>query len=68
MKPANVANIPARITVQHDQRAPTPLHPAWRAFIDYCTELDHAEIETLKIQNGLPVLAEVIRKKVKFAS
>ena len=42
------------------------LHPAWRAFIEYCAELQHGEIEILKIQDGLPVLAEVIKKKVKF--
>lgn len=43
------------------------LHPAWLAFINYCKELDHGEIEILKIQNGLPVIGEVVRKKVKFA-
>lgn len=42
------------------------LHPAWRALIEYCGALKHGEIETLKIQDGLPVLAEVVRKKVKF--
>ena len=42
------------------------LHPAWSAFITYCIELEHGEIETLKIQDGLPVLAEVTRKKIKF--
>jgi hypothetical protein len=44
-----------------------PLHPAWRAFVRYCAELKHGEIEVLKIQDGLPVLAEVTRRKVKFA-
>ena len=43
-------------------------HPAWVAFICYCAELQHGEIETLKIQDGLPVLAEVVKKKIKFAS
>jgi hypothetical protein len=43
------------------------LHGSWRAFIRYCAELEHGEIERLKIQDGLPVLAEVTRKKVKFA-
>jgi hypothetical protein len=46
--------------------ADQPLHPTWRAFVRYCAELQHGEIETLKIQDGLPVLAEVIKKKVKF--
>lgn len=44
-----------------------PLHPAWRAFIRYCAELQHGEIELLKIQDGLPMLAEAVKKKVKFA-
>ena len=47
--------------------ADSDLHPAWSAFITYCVELEHGEIETLKIQNGLPVLAEITRKKIKFA-
>ncbi len=42
------------------------MHPSWLAFVKFCTELKHGEIEHLKIQDGLPVLAEVIRKKVKF--
>jgi hypothetical protein len=43
------------------------LHPIWRAFIRYCAELQHGEIELLKIQDGLPMLAEAVKKKVKFA-
>jgi len=43
-----------------------PLHPAWQAFLRYCRELGHGEIERLKIQDGLPVLAEVTTRKVKF--
>jgi hypothetical protein len=43
------------------------LHPAWSSFISYCAELQHGDIETLKIQDGVPVLAEITRKKVKFA-
>ena len=41
-------------------------HPAWVAFVRFCEELRHGEIECLKIQDGLPVLAEVTTKKVKF--
>ncbi len=43
-----------------------PLPPAWREFIRYCRDLRHGEIERLSIQDGLPVLAEMTRKKVKF--
>jgi len=42
------------------------LHPSWRAFIRYCAELGHGEVELLKIQDGLPVLAEKVKQKVKF--
>ena len=42
------------------------VHPAWVAFVRFCEELRHGEIECLKIQDGLPVLAEVTTKKVKF--
>ena len=43
-----------------------PLHPAWRAFMRYCQDLSYGEIERLSIQNGLPVLAETTKKRVKF--
>jgi hypothetical protein len=33
----------------------------------YCAELDHGEIERLKIQDGLPMGAEVTTKKIKFS-
>lgn len=49
-----------------DERGGPGVHPAWAAFVRYCQELRHGEIECLKIQDGLPVLAEVTKKKVKF--
>lgn len=45
---------------------PSPVHPAWRAFMRFCGELRFGEIEQLKIQDGLPLLAEMTKKKVKF--
>jgi len=42
------------------------LRPPWRHFLRFCEELQHGEIEKLKIQDGLPVLAEVTKKKIKF--
>jgi hypothetical protein len=68
MKPPNVYSIPTRPAAEPEQNDARSLHPAWRAFIRYCAELQHGEIEILKIQDGLPVLAEVVRKKVKFTS
>jgi hypothetical protein len=42
------------------------VHPAWCSFIRYCESLRYGEIERLKIQDGLPVMAEEVRSKVKF--
>jgi hypothetical protein len=53
----------AKIALQ--QVAPD-LPPAWREFIRFCGDLKHGEIERLSIQDGLPVLAEITKKKVKF--
>jgi hypothetical protein len=47
-------------------RVAAELPPAWREFIRFCTDLRHGEIERLSIQDGLPVLAELTKKKVKF--
>jgi hypothetical protein len=49
-------------------RTSTALHPAWQRLMQYCAELGHGEIEKLKIQDGLPMNAEVTTKKVKFSS
>ena len=43
------------------------LPSAWVTFIGYCQQLRHGEVERLKIQDGLPVLAEMVREKVKFS-
>jgi hypothetical protein len=42
-------------------------HPAWISFVRYCREMGYGEIERLKIQDGIPVLAEVTRQKIKFS-
>jgi hypothetical protein len=51
---------------ENGRRGDEPLSPAWRAFIRYCRDLRHGEIERLSIQDGVPVLAEVTKRKVKF--
>ena len=38
----------------------------WARLIRFCQELGHGEIEKLKIQDGVPVIADVVREKVKF--
>ncbi len=42
------------------------VHPAWTRLMRYCAELGHGEIEKLKIQDGVPVFADIVREKVKF--
>lgn len=42
------------------------LHPAWQLFIKYCQAIQNGEIDKLKIQDGLPMLAEEVKKKIKF--
>jgi hypothetical protein len=46
--------------------ASADVHPAWVRLMRYCAELGHGEIEKLKIQDGVPVIADVVREKVKF--
>jgi hypothetical protein len=48
------------------KRSSAALHPAWQSFMRYCAELRFGDIERLRIQDGLPVLAEETRKKVRF--
>jgi len=43
------------------------LNPAWVAFIRHCQELGFGEISHLKIQDGIPVMAEEISRKIKFS-
>ena len=51
-----------------DKSDASGLHPAWARLIRYCAELGHGEIEKLKIQDGLPMLAEVTTRKIKFST
>ncbi len=47
-------------------RASPELHPRWVEFIRFCADLRHGEITRLKIQDGMPVLAEVTTQKIRF--
>ncbi len=38
----------------------------WARLIQFCQKLGYGEIEKLKIQDGVPVIADVVREKVKF--
>ncbi len=43
------------------------LHNNWYGFIKYCEKINFGEIQNLKIQNGLPQVAEIIKKKIDFS-
>lgn len=43
------------------------LHPNWHEFIRQCEKLGYGEIYRLKIQDGLPMTADVIKKRWKFS-
>lgn len=49
------------------ERSTADLPAAWLTFIRYCQTVSHGEIERLKIQDGVPVLAEVTVKKIRFS-
>lgn len=42
------------------------VHPAWENLIRFCHEMGHGEIERIRIQDGLPVMAELATRKIKF--
>jgi len=44
------------------------IHPAWYSFIKFCEQLRYGEIDRLKIQDGLPMAAEEVKKKIKFVA
>jgi len=52
--------------ISHRQDHGGVLHPAWVAFIRHCQELGYGEISQLKVQDGIPVMAEEITRKIKF--
>ena len=42
------------------------IHPAWANLMRFCREMGYGELERNKIQDGLPVVAEVATRRVKF--
>lgn len=50
-----------------EDRAVSAIHPTWQRLMRYCADLGHGEIEKLKIQDGLPMTAEVTTRKIKFS-
>lgn len=59
-------NLDGALVRRPSEQVKTDLHPAWIRLMRYCAELRHGEIDKLKIQDGVPVVADVVREKVKF--
>ncbi len=51
---------------EHDGKVVQQISEQWARLIWFCQKLGHGEIEKLKIQDGVPVIADVVREKVKF--
>lgn len=51
---------------QNGKTAVRGIPEPWIRLIRFCQELGHGEIEKLKIQDGMPVIADVVREKIKF--
>jgi hypothetical protein len=47
------------------QLTASAIHPAWAAFIRLCQQIEFGELERVKLQNGLPVSVEVVKRKIK---
>ena len=62
----NETDRPVPLAVARSPRENVQLSSAWREFIRFCGDLRHGEIERLSIQDGVPVLAEITKKKIKF--
>lgn len=43
------------------------LHPNWWELIRQCERLGYGEILRLKIQDGLPMAAEVVKRRIVFS-
>ena len=51
---------------EHSGKVVHLISQEWARLIRFCQELGHGEIEKLKIQDGVPIIADVVREKVKF--
>jgi hypothetical protein len=64
---AEMARTNLDVALASSPRTNASVHPAWLRLMDYCADLGHGEIEKLKIQDGLPMAAEVTTRKIRFS-
>lgn len=53
--------------VTESKKVVREISPCWVQFIAFCEKMGFGEIENLKIQNGVPMMAEQVTKKIKFS-
>lgn len=51
---------------KQQQHVTMVLHPTEAELIQYLRKLRYGRVERLEVQEGLPVLAEEVREKVRF--
>jgi ribosomal protein S12 methylthiotransferase accessory factor YcaO len=51
---------------EHNGKVVQLISEEWARLIQFCQKLGYGEIEKLKIHDGVPVIADVVREKVKF--
>ena len=47
-------------------RVSVAIHPAWLKLIELCRVMGFGELERVKIQDGVPTVAEVVKERVKL--
>jgi hypothetical protein len=62
------SDLKSKPSIDYAPQTCAKLHPSWVAFVRFCRELGYGEIENLRIQDGIPLSAETIRKKIRFPS
>jgi len=51
---------------EHNGKVVQPIPEEWARLIKFCQQLGHGELEKLNIQDGVPMIADIVREKVKF--
>lgn len=56
-----------RLDCRDPMRREPVISSQWIEFVQFCKNLGFGRIEKLEIQNGQPMMAEVVTEKVKFS-
>ena len=67
-KASLVTNQDPAIANGKDDRWLQALPPGWRQFVELCRQLRYGELERVAIQDGVPVMVELTRQKVRLGN